>query len=119
MSASPQVCAELLDAALAVSANGPDAFARVQHLDSLALTAAVSGNAASYAHILIARPFSQLGHPHRALSAIRKRGYMLGWPTYLATTWQEERHLSEAVGDGRSAANARRALLALRGTPGA
>ncbi len=119
VSASPQACAELLDAALAVSVKRSDALARVQHLDSLALTAAVAGNAASYSHILIARLFSQLGHPRRALSAIRKRSYMLGWPTYLVTTWQEERRLAEAVGDDRLAADARRALIALRGAWGA
>jgi len=118
VSATPTVCAELLEAALAAAAGGAQAMIRLARLDSLSLTTAVAGNAASYEHILIARLYRSLGHPRRALAAIRRRGYMLDWPTYLSTTWQEERELASQVGDITGALIAERALKALRSDPG-
>jgi hypothetical protein len=86
----------------------------VLRVDSLMLTTAVAGNAASYAHILLARLYERLGHPRRALAAIRKHDYMMGWPTYLATTWREEWRLAMSAGDVRGAALARQRYTALR-----
>jgi hypothetical protein len=43
---------------------------------------------------------------------------MLDWPTYLSTTWQEERELASQVGDITGALIAERALKALRSDPG-
>jgi DNA-binding SARP family transcriptional activator/tetratricopeptide (TPR) repeat protein len=114
VSALPGACAELLDASLAVATRRPDALARVLRVDSLMLTAAVAGNASGYAHILMSRLYEQLGHPRRALAAIRKHDYMIGWSAYLATTWREEGRLAAAVGDARGAAVAQRHLVALR-----
>lgn len=116
VSAPPVVCAELLDAALAVATHDRNALARLARIDSLALTSVVAGNAADYAHILIARLYRETGHPHRALAAIRKRGYMLGWPAYLTTTWREEWHLAAAVGDTAGASFAHQAYDAWRGS---
>ena len=114
VSAAPAVCAELLDAAFAVVRGEGDAVRRLARLDSLSLTTAVAGDAAAYEHILIARLYRSLGHPDRALAAIRRRGFMLGWPRYLLTTWREERELASEVGDLAGALNAERALSALR-----
>jgi hypothetical protein len=105
-SALPGACAELLDAALAVETNRRDALSRVEHVDSLMLTPAVAGNAAEYSPLLVARLYERLGQPRRALAAIRKRDEMLGWPAYLATTWQEEDRLAHMVGDAKTAKTA-------------
>lgn len=88
--APPAACADLLDAALAVTVGRGDARAVVARLDSLALTDAVAGDAAAYAPLLIARLHSRLGDTAGALAAIRKRTYMVGWPRYLAATLREE-----------------------------
>lgn len=114
VTALPGACAELLDASLAVATHRPDALARVLRVDSLMLTAAVAGNASSYAHILMSRLYEQLGHPRRALAAIRKHDYMIGWSAYLATTWREEGRLAASVGDAQGASLAQRRYVALR-----
>ncbi len=114
VSALPGACAELLDASLAVATHRRDALARVLRVDSLMLTTAVAGNAASYAHILMSRLYERLGHPRRALTAIRKHDYMMGWPAYLATTWREESRLATSVGDVQGAALAQQHYVALR-----
>ena len=114
VSATSGVCSELLEVALAVVTHQPDALSRLEHVDSLMLTAAVAGNAAAYAHIMLARLYGRMGQPHRALAAIRKRSYMLGWPAYLATTWREEWRLAARVGDVRDAELAQQQLLAMR-----
>lgn len=116
VSASPVVCAELVEAAFAVATHDRNALALLTRLDSLALTSAVAGNAADYAHILIARLYRETGHPHHALAAIRKHGYMLGWPAYLTTAWREEWHLAEAIGDTAGASFAHQAYDAWRGS---
>jgi len=114
VSALPGACAELLDVSLAVATHQPDAFARVLRVDSLMLTPAVAGNASSYAHILMSRLYERLGHPRRALAAIRKHDYMMGWSAYLATTWREEWRLATSVGDVQGAALAQQRYSALR-----
>jgi len=111
----PEACGKLLEVALAVATSRSDALARLDHVDSLMFTSAVAGNAAGYAHLLIARLYRELGHPDRALAAIRKRDYMVGWAAYLATTWQEERRLADAVGDRHAAAVAQMMYTAFRG----
>jgi hypothetical protein len=116
VSALPAACAELLDASFAVVANQPDALSRVEHLDSLMLTPAVAGDAAGYSHLLVASLYARLGHPHRALAALRQRDEMIGWPAYLSATWREEWRLADLVGDARSASKARRNYSLWRGT---
>ena len=117
LSVSPIVCAELIDAALAVKANPGSAVRQLQRLDSLALGSAVAGDANAYAHLLIARLYGQAGEPRFALDAIRRRSYMAGWPRYLATAWREEGMLAEALGDVDAALKAYERFLALRGNP--
>ena len=117
VSAAPAACAELLDGSLIALMRRGDALTRIERLDSLALTSQTAGDAIAYAPILIARLYERLGHPHRALQAIRKRAYMSGWPRYLATAWREEGRLAQLVGDHAGAREAYESYLAFRTVP--
>lgn len=113
----PRLCAELLDATLAVTlrqSNAPGVLAR---LDAKALTAVTSGDAISYAPLLIARLYEQLGNAAAALAAVRKRTYMTGWPRYLAVALREEGRYAAATGDAVSAREAYARHLILRAAP--
>lgn len=112
------ICAELLEASLAVAAGRPDARARVERLDSLVLTTTAAGDVAAYANIALSRLHLRLGEPRLALDAIRRRPYLSGtWPRYLATSLREEGDLALRVGDSAGAAAAYREYLALRADP--
>ncbi len=117
VSAAPAACAELVDGSLVAFTRRGDALARIERLDSLALTSQTAGDAIAYAPILIARLYGRLGHPGRALQAIRKRSYMSSWPRYLATTWREEGRLAQLVGDHAGAREAYESYLAFRTSP--
>jgi DNA-binding SARP family transcriptional activator len=117
VSAAPAACAELLDASFVTLTRHGDALTRIERLDSLALTSQTAGDAIAYAPILIARLYERLGHPGRALQAIRKRSYMSSWPRYLATTWREEGRLAQLVGDHAGAREAYESYLAFRTSP--
>jgi hypothetical protein len=115
--APPGVCADLLDVWLAVLIRHGAAFQKLERLDSLALTPEVAGDAMTYAPLLLARLFEGIGQPGRALQAVRKRVYMVGWPRYLAKAWREEGRLAELVGDINGARRAYDRYLELRGSP--
>ena len=117
VSAAPGACAELLNGSLVVLTRPGDALTRIERLDSLALTSQTAGDAITYAPILIARLYERLGHPGRALQAIRKRSYMSGWPRYLAAAWREEGRLAQIVGDNVGAREAYERYLAFRSAP--
>jgi tetratricopeptide (TPR) repeat protein len=117
VSAAPAACAELLDGWLAVLMRRDDALARIERLDSLALTSLTAGDAIAYTPILMARLYQRLGHPSRALPAIRKRSYMSGWPRYQMTAWREEGRLAQLLGDYAGAQKAYERYLAFRTTP--
>ena len=117
VSAAPGACAELLNGSLVALTRRGDALAHIEHLDSLALTSQTAGDAIAYAPILIARLYERLGHPGRALHAIRKRSYMSGWPRYLAAAWLEEGRLAQLVGDDAGAREAYERYLAFRAAP--
>jgi DNA-binding SARP family transcriptional activator len=117
--APPALCAELLDAALAVAGGADDAGARLARLDSLALTPATAGDAAAYAPILLARLHARLGDAAGALAASRRRAYMVGWPRYLATALREEGRWAALAGDVAGARVAWERHLALRAAPDA
>ena len=88
---APQVCAELLAAALAVHAGAPDAHARMLALDSLMFTTVAAGDAAAYAHLAIAELYQHLHEPALALAALRKRPFAESvWPRYLASSVRME-----------------------------
>ena len=115
--ASPRACADLIDAAVAVATDRPDAGARVATLDSLAFTAETAGDAAAYAPLWIARMHEALGENDLALRALRRRPYMSDWPRYLAPMLREEGRLAESVGDIPGALEAYGAYLKLRQSP--
>jgi DNA-binding SARP family transcriptional activator len=101
--AAPGACATLLDATLAVLRRSPDAGARVAHLDSLVWTPQVVGDLALYAPLAIARLHERLGDVPGALDAVRRRGYLWGWPRYGASSRREEARLAGRVGAAASA----------------
>ena len=108
------VCAEILDASYAVGVGTPNALATLQRLDSLMLTGPAVSDAASYAHLVVAKLYARFGQPRAALDAIRRRGYMSGWPRYLATARREEARLTLAAGDTSAAVALLRRYLDLR-----
>ena len=57
----PALCADLVEASMAVSLRRPDAAMLVARLDSLAFTAPAAGDASAYAPILLGRLHAQLG----------------------------------------------------------
>lgn len=113
--ANPLTCAELLDAALRVRQDARASRATLERLDSLMLSGPAAGDAATYAHIWIARMWVAVGDAERALQAIRRRPYMSGWPRYLATARREEAQLAIATGDSAAAVTVYRKFLAMRG----
>jgi tetratricopeptide (TPR) repeat protein len=117
VSAAPPLCADLLEAALAISTGRADALSRVQRLDSLVLTSQTAGDAIAYAPLLMARLYQRAGDPRRALVALRKRPYLSGWPRYLATAWREEGRLAQLLHDLPAARDAYDRYLALRTAP--
>lgn len=92
--ANPRTCAAILEAAIAVRAGETGARAAVARLDSLMLGGPAAGDAATYAHLWIARLWEELGDSGRALQAIRRRPYLAGWPRYLAMARREEERLA-------------------------
>ena len=103
IAAAPAICGDLVEAQIATLAKRREAAALVDRLDGLVLTSAVAGNLSQYANIAISRMYIELGNPRRALTAIRKRDYMSGWPAYLGTVWRDELRLARLVGDSRRA----------------
>lgn len=112
--AAPDACADLLEATLAVTLRRRDAKAMLANIDDLAFTPPVAGDAATYAPLLISRLHEQLGNQRGALAAVRRRGYMSGWPRYLATMLREEGRLAEIALDTEGAREANRRFAALR-----
>jgi hypothetical protein len=117
LAAGSVACAELLQAWLAVTLMQPGAERDVARLDSLAFTAAPSGDAITYGPVLIARLHERLGDAHAALAAVRRRSRDVGWPRYLATAWHDEGRYAMAAGATREAREAFRRYLLLRSQP--
>jgi hypothetical protein len=117
LAAGSAACAELLHAWLAVTLMQPGAEPEVTRLDSLAFTAAPSGDAVTYAPILIARLHQRLGDPQAALAAVRRRTRDVAWPRYLATAWYDEGRYAMAAGVTGEAREALRRYLVLRSHP--
>jgi TolB-like protein len=116
---SAMACAALLEAALAVEQQAPDAAVAVARLDSLVFTAGVSADAATYAPILVARLHARLGDARAAHDAVRRRTYMTVWPRYLATALRDEGRYAQLAGVSDSARAAYVRFLALRAEPDA
>jgi serine/threonine-protein kinase len=117
VAAGSLACSELVAAWLAVTLMQPDAGPAVARLDSLAFTAAPSGDAITYAPVLIARLHQRMGDPQAALAAVRRRAGEAAWPRYLTTAWEEEGRYALAVGAMDEAREAFRRNLKLRSEP--
>jgi hypothetical protein len=94
---NPHVCAVLLDTWLAVETRGPNARQQLLAADSLLLDGPAAGDAARYAHILLARLYQLVGDNPGALSAIRRRSNLTGWPRYRATARSGEAALRGVI----------------------
>ncbi|HSL68757.1 MAG TPA: hypothetical protein VK864_00880, partial [Longimicrobiales bacterium] len=114
---APLVCADLLQAWLAVTLRQPSALAEVQRVDSLVLNTSAAGDAQTYAHLVIGRLYRRLGEPRAAWEALRRRPYLSGWPRYLAATLRTEAELAVELGQDADALEAYRKYLALRDDP--
>jgi DNA-binding SARP family transcriptional activator len=99
---SAHACASILQTWLAVERRHPDARAQVHALDSLLLGGPAVGDAGRYAHILLARLHLRFNDSLAALSALRRRSYLKGWPRYVRTTRATELSLRGAAGSSRS-----------------
>jgi hypothetical protein len=102
ISANPHMCAKLLETWLAVESAHPGAREKVFALDSLFLGGPAAGDAVRYAHILVARLHLKFGDESAALAAIRRRGYLAGWPRYAHTVLAVENALAKSRRSSRS-----------------
>jgi serine/threonine-protein kinase len=107
-------CAALVEAISAVVRGLPEALRLVERTDSIVAVGPPLGDARAYASLAIARLYDRLGDAERALTSVRRRQYMRGWPRYQATYLREEGRLAAATGDREGAARAYRQYLAMR-----
>jgi len=118
---SLELCAALLDAAVASASAGLDARGALDRADSLARTNILEiccGEAVTDANLLLARLWERQGQPRRALEAIRRRASGFGIGTlYLSTFLREEGRLSLLTGDTAGAVRAYHHYLGLRYAP--
>jgi hypothetical protein len=63
----------------------------------LLLDGAAAGDAARYAHIFVARLHLRFSDRAAALSALRRRSYLAGWPRYVHTARATEAALLKAL----------------------
>jgi serine/threonine-protein kinase len=116
---TPAACSALLDAAGAVAEGRADAAAAVARVDSLALTTGTSGDAPTYAPVLVARLHARLGDARAAYDAVRRRAYMAGWTPYEATALRDEARYAAQAGLREPAHAALTRFAALRADPDA
>lgn len=107
-------CAALVEAISAVERELPEAQQLVERTDSIVAVGPPLGDARSYASLAVARLYERIGDTERALTSVRRRPYLRGWPRYLATYLRAEGRLAAAAGDKEGAARAYRQYLAMR-----
>jgi tetratricopeptide (TPR) repeat protein len=107
-------CAALVEAISAVERALPEAQRLAERADSIVAVGPPLGDARAYASLAIARLFDRIGDTERALTSVRRRPYLRGWPRYLATYLREEGRLAAATGDREGAARAYRQYLSMR-----
>ena len=107
------VCAQALAATLAVQGKRADAPVLVERLDSL-LRSGPLGAMRQIGNLVVARHLEELGHPDRALAALRRREYFIDRPPLLSTYLREEGRLAALTGDREGAIAAYRRYLTLR-----
>ncbi len=112
--AAPGACAALLEAQLAVAAQRKDAMRKVQQVDSLMLSGPAVSDAGSYAPLLVSRLYEALGDRRKALTAVRRRPFMTGWPRYEVAHLTQEARMAAGVGESEIARRVRAELLVWR-----
>jgi DNA-binding SARP family transcriptional activator len=116
--AGDQLCALILGALLALSADSATQAAAAEELESFLLrTGVLGGPTYEYANLVLARVHEARGADPAALAALRRRGGRHPWGLYLSTYLREEGRLAAQVGDHQGAISAWRHYLALRSVP--
>lgn len=114
------VC-EAAAAALREATTSGRAGMAVERLDSLLASGPfdmpVADFTVDYANVALARAYEAAGEPDRALHAIRRRVYFLGWQPGLAASLREEARLAALAHDTAGALRAIDHYLALRNAP--
>jgi hypothetical protein len=106
---SPRACADIVSAMLAVARRSRSARGKVEALDEL-LHAGATRDGMAWANLATARLYGAIDQPARALSVVRQRPFMKGWPRYLAASLRDEATYAEKVGDLAGAESARQRL---------
>ena len=112
--ASPNACATLLDASIAIQTNAPNARERLAHLDSVMLSGPAVGDAMRYANLVVAREYQSLGDARHALAALQRRSFGRGWPRYRETGLRLQIELATQLGDTATLRSARARLESTR-----
>ncbi|HEX6309519.1 MAG TPA: protein kinase [Longimicrobiales bacterium] len=114
------VCEAVADALREVSASRAAGRATAR-LDSLLADGPfdlpLGDGSIEYANSALARVYEIAGDPDRALTAIGRRVFFLGWQSGTAASLREEARLAEAAGDTSRALRATEHYLALRFDP--
>ncbi|HET9454844.1 MAG TPA: serine/threonine-protein kinase [Gemmatimonadaceae bacterium] len=106
-------CAALVDGALAVRSNAPDARVRVARADSV-MKSGPSNPTQEFGNPIVAKLWEGVGEPRLALDAIRRRSWFLGRKMHFGTSLREEGRLAAATGDTEGAIRAYSHYLRLR-----
>ena len=110
-----QVCADVLEAALAQRRGRSDAGELIGRLDELLLTVPYRG--VGWANLAVARLLEGEAEYTRAAAAARRHLYYLGYTPFLATHMRESGRLAELAGERERAIDAYAKYLALRSDP--
>jgi tetratricopeptide (TPR) repeat protein len=111
-----EICANLIDALLAVHRRSPDAGAKLTRLDSIAASfpGGVSGSMLHTVNMQLAQAFQSRGDDGAALRAVRRRVfYMAMGQEYLSTGLLMQARLAAKLGERDAALDAYRHYLAL------
>lgn len=113
------LCAQLLEASVAVERGDAPARTEVKRLADLVRTEPpVFDPLLRSANLVVARLYERLGDPESALAALRRRSFFLNLSAgYLSSYLREEGRLAAVVGDTAGAIRAYRHYLVLRDAP--
>ena len=110
-----EVCATVLEAALAHRRGDRDAGQLIDRLDQLLLTAPF--RQIGWANLAVARLLEGEGEYARAAAAARRHPYLAGYTAFLATHMRESGRLYELAGNRDGAIDAYAKYLSLRSDP--
>ena len=112
------VCRALIDAGISVLSADTLTKHRLAQLDSLDFTSIAAGDAATYAHIAIARWYARLGLPAQAFKAIKQEPLPATlWPRYRATALSLRAQIALQLGLQGEAREALEEYLRFRDAP--